>query len=33
VVSEEDEPTLVHAIVDEELQPPVAKVAHAPWPS
>jgi hypothetical protein len=28
VASEEDEPTLVHAIVNEELRPPVAKVAH-----
>jgi hypothetical protein len=28
VASEEDEPTLVHAVVDEELRPPVAKVAH-----
>jgi hypothetical protein len=28
VASEEDEPTLVHAIVNEELRPPIAKVAH-----
>jgi hypothetical protein len=28
VASEEDEPTLVHAVVDEELRPPIAKVAH-----
>jgi hypothetical protein len=32
VASEEDEPTLVHAVVNEELRPPIAKVAH-PWPS
>jgi hypothetical protein len=28
MASEEDEPTLVHAIFDEELRPPVSKVAH-----
>jgi hypothetical protein len=28
VASEEDEPTLVHAVVDEEFRPPIAKVAH-----
>jgi hypothetical protein len=28
MASEEDEPTLVHAIVNEELRPPVVKVAH-----
>jgi hypothetical protein len=28
VASEEDEPTLVHAVVNEELRPPIAKVAH-----
>jgi hypothetical protein len=28
VASEEDEPTLMHTIVNEELRPPVAKVAH-----
>jgi hypothetical protein len=28
LAGEKDEPTLVHAVVDEELQPPVAKVAH-----
>jgi hypothetical protein len=28
VASKEDEPTLMHAIVDEELRPPIAKVAH-----
>jgi hypothetical protein len=28
LASEKDEPTLVHAVVDEELLPPAAKVAH-----
>jgi hypothetical protein len=28
MVGEKDEPTLVHAIVDEELRPPITKVAH-----
>jgi hypothetical protein len=28
MASEEEEPTLMRAIVDEELRPPVAKVAH-----
>jgi hypothetical protein len=28
MASEEDEPTLVHAVVDEELRPPIAKLAH-----
>jgi hypothetical protein len=28
VASEEEEPTLMHALVDEELRPPVTKVAH-----
>jgi hypothetical protein len=28
LVGDKDEPTLVHAVVDEELRPPVAKVAH-----
>jgi hypothetical protein len=28
VAGEKDEPTLVHAIVDEELSPPIAEVAH-----
>jgi hypothetical protein len=32
MAGEKDEPTLVHAVVDEELRPPVAEVAH-PWPS
>jgi hypothetical protein len=32
VASEEDEPTLVHVVVDEELRPPIVKVAP-PWPS
>jgi hypothetical protein len=27
-VGEKDEPTLVHAVVDEELQPPIVKVTH-----
>jgi hypothetical protein len=27
-VSEEEEPTLVHAVVDEELRPPIAEVAY-----
>jgi hypothetical protein len=30
--SEEEEPTLVHAVVNEELRPPVTEVAY-PWPS
>jgi hypothetical protein len=28
LAGEKDEPTLMHAVVDEELRPPVAKVAH-----
>jgi hypothetical protein len=28
MASEEDEPTVMHAVVDEELRPPVAEVAH-----
>jgi hypothetical protein len=28
VVGEEDEPALVRAVVEEELRPPVAEVAH-----
>jgi hypothetical protein len=28
MASKEEEPTLMHAVVDEELRPPVVKVAH-----
>jgi hypothetical protein len=28
MVSEEEEPALMHAVVNEELQPPITKVAH-----
>jgi hypothetical protein len=28
VVGEKDEPTLMHAVVDEELRPPIVEVAH-----
>jgi hypothetical protein len=28
MASEEEEPPLMHAVVDEELQPPITKVAH-----
>jgi hypothetical protein len=32
MASKEEEPALVHAIVDEELRPPIVEVAY-PWPS
>jgi hypothetical protein len=28
VAGEKDEPTLMHAVVDEELRPPIVEVAH-----